>query len=93
MPGSENFILTPIAPHNLNIRPFVISEKNKIRLRVEGRSNEFLLSLDSRTSTIDDSVEVVIRKNDFKIGLVETHAQDFTRTLRNKLYWGMDKRN
>jgi NAD+ kinase len=93
MPGSENFILTPIAPHNLNIRPFVINEKNRISLRVEGRSTEFLVSLDSRTMTIDDSVELKVRKNEFKIGLVETHAQDFMRTLRNKLYWGMDKRN
>lgn len=93
MPGSENFILTPIAPHNLNIRPFVISEKNTIRIQVEGRSNSFLLSLDSRATIIDDSVELNIRKNAFKIGLIETHAQHFTKTLRNKLYWGMDKRN
>ncbi|MCS5663742.1 MAG: NAD kinase [Flavobacteriales bacterium] len=93
MPGSDNFIITPIAPHNLNVRPLVISDKYEIKVKVEGRANQFLVALDSRIQTIDAGVELIIKKEGFKINMVETDTQDFSSTLRNKLLWGLDKRN
>ncbi|MCH1437185.1 MAG: NAD kinase [Flavobacteriales bacterium] len=93
MPASENFIITPIAPHNLNVRPLVISDKYEIKVKVEGRANQFLVALDSRIQTIDASVTLIIKKEDFKINMIETNSQDFSSTLRNKLLWGLDKRN
>ena len=93
MPNSENFVLTPIAPHNLTMRPFVISDNNTLRLRVEGRENEFLASLDSRMHSFDTETELFVQKADFRIALVQTEMQDFPSTLRNKLSWGLDHRN
>jgi NAD+ kinase len=93
MPGSNNFIITPIAPHNLNVRPLVISDEYELKVKVEGRANQFLIALDSRIETIDSSVELTIKKECFKINMIETDTQDFASTLRNKLLWGLDKRN
>ena len=93
MPGSDNFIITPIAPHNLNVRPLVISDKFEIKVKVEGRAHQFLVALDSRIQTIDAGLELIIKKEDFKINMIETDTQDFSSTLRNKLMWGLDKRN
>ena len=93
MPNSENFVLTPIAPHNLTMRPFVISDNNTLRLRVESRENEFLASLDSRMHSFDTETELFVQKADFRIALVQTEMQDFPSTLRNKLSWGLDHRN
>lgn len=93
MPGSENFVITPIAPHNLNVRPLVISDNNKITLKVEGRSTNYLLSLDSKTEVIDSSVEIKVQKADFYLNLIKLENQNFFNTLRNKLLWGLDKRN
>lgn len=93
MPGSNNFIITPIAPHNLNVRPLVISDEYELKVKVEGRANQFLIALDSRIETIDSSVELTIKKECYKINMIETDTQDFASTLRNKLLWGLDKRN
>lgn len=93
MPGSQNFIITPIAPHNLNVRPLVISDEYTIKVKVEGRANQFLVALDSRIQILDAGTEIIIKKEDFKINMVETETQDFSSTLRNKLLWGLDKRN
>ena len=93
MPGSENFIITPIAPHNLNVRPLVISDKYEIKVKVEGRAKQFLVALDSRIQTMDAGHELTIKKESFKINMIETETQDFSSTLRNKLLWGLDKRN
>lgn len=93
MPGSENFVITPIAPHNLNVRPFVISDNNIITLKVEGRSKNYLVSLDSRTQTIDDSIEITIKKAPFYLNLIKLENQSFFDTMRKKLLWGLDKRN
>lgn len=93
MPGSQNFVLTPIAPHNLNVRPFVIANDAKLRLQIEGRENEFLISLDSRIYTFDNEVEIFLQQSETKIKLVQTDTQDFPTTLRNKLLWGLDRRN
>ena len=93
MPGSENFIITPVAPHNLNVRPLVISDKYVIKVKVEGRAKQFLVALDSRIQTLDAGIELTIKKESFKINMIETETQDFSSTLRNKLLWGLDKRN
>jgi len=92
-PGSGNFIITPVAPHNLNVRPVVIPDDNIITVKVEGRNERFLISLDSRSETIDQSVKLKIRKQDFHVNLLRLNNQNFPSTLRNKLMWGLDKRN
>ncbi len=92
MPGSQNFVITPIAPHNLNVRPLVISDNNIITLKVEGRSPNYLLSLDSRNVVIDSSIELTLQKADFSIHLIQLENQNFYTTIRNKLLWGLDRR-
>jgi len=92
-PYSGNFVITPIAPHNLNVRPIVVSDKNVISLEVEGRSQYFLASLDSRSVTIDSSVSLAVRKEDFTMSLVRLGNDNFLSTLRKKLNWGLDSRN
>lgn len=93
VPGTENFILTPIAPHNLNVRPIVVPDSCQIKLKVEGRNQHFLVTLDSRSETIDSATEMLITRSSFKINLVKPHDQNFFKTIRNKLMWGIDKRN
>ncbi|MFZ5553203.1 MAG: NAD kinase [Bacteroidota bacterium] len=93
VPGSGNFIITPIAPHNLNVRPVVVPDSSVIRLKVEGRSKSYFVSLDSRSETIEAESELVITKTDFKVKLIRLENQDFFTTIRNKLTWGIDKRN
>lgn len=93
MPGSQNFIITPIAPHNLNVRPLIISDKHVITLKITGRSNNYMVSLDSRSEVIDSSVELTLKKADFYINLVKLENQSYFSTIRNKLLWGLDRRN
>lgn len=92
-PQSNNFLITPIAPHNLNVRSIVVSDKNVISLEVEGRSQYFLASLDSRSVTIDSTIQFAVRKEDFTFNIVRIDNQNFLGTLRNKLMWGLDSRN
>ncbi|MBC8047548.1 MAG: NAD kinase [Fimbriimonadaceae bacterium] len=92
-PSSGNFVLTPVAPHNLNIRPIVVSDESVIAFEIEGRSEHFLVSLDSRSETIDSSVQLAVRKEDFTVSLLRLHETNFLDTLRNKLSLGVDKRN
>lgn len=93
MPQSANFVITPIAPHNLNVRPIVVSDKSVISLEVEGRSYYFQASLDSRTVTIDSTIQLAVRKEDFTLNLVRLDNENFLGTLRHKLNWGLDLRN
>ncbi len=94
VPGSGSFVITPIAPHNLNVRPIVVPDNKTIRLIVEGRgSEEFLCTLDSRSVTIDSSVELHIKKANFELNVVQTDKQNFLNTIRNKMMWGLDSRN
>ena len=92
VPDSENFIITPIAPHNLNVRPIVISNNKLISFKVSGRSDSFNVSLDSRTQTLKTQSELVIKKANFKFNMINLEGQHFFETLRNKLLWGIDKR-
>ena len=93
MPGSENFVITPIAPHNLNVRPLVISDNNIITLKVDARSPNYLVTLDSRSEILESSAELTIQKTDFSANLIKLENQNFFTTIRNKLLWGLDKRN
>ncbi|MAX79282.1 MAG: NAD kinase [Crocinitomicaceae bacterium] len=92
-PGSNNFVITPVAPHNLNVRPIVLPDDCKLSFRVEGRSEQFLASLDSRTEVIDASTQLSVVKNDFSIKLLRLHDYSFLKTIRNKMNWGLDIRN
>ncbi|MCX6306708.1 MAG: NAD kinase [Bacteroidetes bacterium] len=92
-PDSETFLITPIASHNLTVRPIIIRDDSEIRIRVEGKNSEFLVSLDSRTEKVDHSVELVIRKESFKINLLRLTDKNFFQTIREKLNWGLDNRN
>ncbi len=92
VPDSDNFIITPIAPHNLNVRPIVISNNKTVSFKVSGRNDSFNVSLDSRTKTIKNESELTIRKADFRFNMVNLEGQHFFETLRNKLLWGIDKR-
>ena len=93
MPESDSLVITPIAPHNLNERPLVISAKHKIRLNVSGREHEYLVSLDSRINSLDNSIGITIKKAAFDIKMIELKAGTFIQTLRKKLLWGADPRN
>jgi NAD+ kinase len=93
IPESHNFVITPIAPHNLSARPLVIPDKTKIRLKVIGREKEFLLSLDSRVSSVAFETEITLTKASFCIKIIQLNQQTFIQTLRSKLLWGEDKRN
>lgn len=92
-PGANSIVLTPIAPHNLNARPLVIPDKTEIKLKVSGREDNYLVSLDSRIATLQNNTTILIKKADFKIKMVELKNESFLRTLRKKLLWGEDKRN
>ncbi len=92
-PNSGNIVVTPIAPHNLNVRPIVLSDHNELSFEIEGRSSKYRLSCDSRTEVVDTSVKTVIRKADFQINLVRLNNENYLSTLRNKLLWGIDTRN
>ena len=92
-PGSNNLVITPIAPHNLNIRPFVIPDSSIIKLKVEGRNNEFLATLDSKTESIHTEYELKISKHLQTTRIIRFDDDSFLTTLRQKLHWGLDKRN
>ena len=93
MPGSENFVITPIAPHNLTVRPIVIPDKSRIRIIVEGRAEKFLLSMDSRIATVHSNFELIAEPAEFRVNLVQMKDKDFFSTIREKLKWGLDARN
>ena len=92
-PSSQTFSITPIAPHNLNARPLVISDEIKIELSVEGREETHLLSLDSRINSLKNNVKIKIKKANYKIKLASFQNNSFYKTLRSKLLWGEDRRN
>lgn len=92
-PESDNFVLTPIAPHNLSARPLVINNDTSVRLKVAGREDQFLISLDSRIVTLPNDCEIIVKKASFHIKLIELKDESFLDTLRKKLLWGEDRRN
>ena len=93
MPGTNNIIITPNAPHNLNVRPIVIDDNSVIKLKVEDRDQLAMVSLDSRSRAFDSDTELTIQKAKFKTKLIQPQNNSFTSTIRNKLMWGLDKRS
>lgn len=92
-PDVKSLVITPIAPHNLTARPLVIPDQTEIRLKVSGREENYLVSLDSRITSIKNESTLIIKKTPFKINMIEISGETFLKTLRNKLLWGEDKRN
>ncbi len=92
-PQSASFVVTPIAPHNLNVRPVVISDKNVISFEFEGRSQSVLASLDARSESIRTGVQLAVRKAEFTYSMIRLSSQNYMNTIRNKLNWGIDQRN
>jgi NAD+ kinase len=92
-PSTDAFVLTPIAPHNLNARPLMIPDQTKVKLRVSGREDEYLISLDSRLATLSNDTDVYIQRAPFNIKLIQLRDESFLKTLRQKLLWGEDRRN
>jgi NAD+ kinase len=92
-PDSKNFVITPLAPHNLTIRPVVVPDKNEVRLEVEGRGSHYLISMDYRSEPAPFSTALIIKKADVTLKTLKLPGQTFFNTLRNKLMWGFDTRN
>ncbi|MBE9602158.1 NAD kinase [Pedobacter sp. MC2016-24] len=92
-PNSQNFVITPIAPHNLNVRPVIVPDDVSLTFEVEVRSAKFLVSCDSRTETVDRSVKITLNKAKFHVNLIRLNNETYLTTLRNKLLWGIDTRN
>lgn len=92
-PDSSSFVITPVAPHNLNVRPIVVPDNNIISFEIEGRSDQFLCTLDSRKEVVDKNIQLAVRRESFTISLVRLNENNFLQTLRNKLSWGLDTRN
>ena len=92
-PDSGSFVITPVAPHNLNVRPIVVPDTNIISFEVESRTDKIICALDSRREIVHKNVTLAVKKEDFRINLVRLSENNFLQTLRNKLTWGLDKRN
>lgn len=93
MPGSSNFVITPISPHNLNVRPVVISDEVELSLDIESRSGKFLLSCDSKTEAVSSDIRLTVKKAHYRANLIRLKNYRYFSTLRNKLLWGLDARN
>lgn len=92
-PDSQNFVVTPVAPHNLNVRPLIIPESSKISFEIEGRSENFMCTLDSRFETVTADHKLTIQKSEFYTHLIRLEDSSFLKTIRGKLAWGRDSRN
>ncbi len=92
-PRSGNLIITPISPHNLNVRPVVLSDAHTLTFEIEGRSSKYLVSCDSRTEIVDSTIRLNVKRADFDINLIRLDNESYLSTLRNKLLWGIDTRN
>ena len=92
-PDSGSFVITPVAPHNLNVRPIIVPDSNIISFEVESRSEQIICALDSRREIVSKNVQLAVKKESFNINLVRLSENNFLQTLRNKLTWGLDKRN
>ena len=92
-PTSNNFVITPVAPHNLNVRPIIVSDDSVVSFEIEGRSKNIMCSMDSRFVAIDYSYQLAVRKETFTVQMVRLAGRNFLNTLRDKLAWGEDKRN
>lgn len=93
MPDAKDFVITPVSPHNLNVRPLIVSDDSELRFEIVSRNRSFLISLDSRSETIETDIELTVKKAPFNAKLIRITGINFPDTIRNKLGWGFDKRN
>jgi NAD+ kinase len=93
LPQTNNFIIAPVCPHNLNVRPLIVSDQSIISFEIEGRATSYLLALESRSVPVEASVQMAVRRENFNARLVKLNHVNFLSTLRNKLNWGLDRRN
>jgi NAD+ kinase len=93
LPHSNNFVITPVSAHNLNVRPLIVSDQSEISFKIESRSNKFLVSLDSKSESVDNDIKLAVRKEDFQAKLITFNYSNYFDTLRQKLNWGLDLRN
>ncbi len=93
VPQSQNIIISPIAPHNLTVRPLVLPDNVELHFKVNSRSGNFLVTLDYRSEVFDNDTEFIIKKADYEVSMIKLPGSSFYRTIRNKLMWGLDKRN
>ncbi len=93
MPDAKDFIITPVSPHNLNVRPLIVSDESELTFQIETRNRSFLISMDSRSETIENDVDIKISKAPFNAQVIRIEGNSFPDTIRNKLGWGFDKRN
>lgn len=92
-PEAKNLVITPVSPHNLNVRPIIVSDESEITFEIEGRAEKFLISLDSRSTSISSDLKLKVKKEQFCARLVKLPSYNFFDTLRYKLNWGFDMRN
>lgn len=92
-PDSGSLVITPVAPHNLNVRPIIVPDDNIISFEIEGRTEKVICALDSRREIVNKNIQLAVRKEAFLLNLVRLSENNFLQTLRNKLTWGLDKRN
>ncbi|MGN6616123.1 MAG: NAD kinase [Ilyomonas sp.] len=92
-PESSSFLITPVAPHNLNIRPIIVSDENIISFEVEGRTQQFICAMDARKEIVEKNIQLAVKKEKFTVSLIRLNENSFLSTLRSKLTWGLDKRN
>lgn len=92
-PDSASFVITPVSPHNLNIRPIIVPDNTIVSFEVDGRTDGFLCTMDSRREIVPKEIQLAVRKESFGINLIRLNENNFLQTLRNKLSWGLDKRN
>ncbi len=92
-PESSSFVITPVAPHNLNVRSIVVPDTNVISFEVESRADQFICALDARREIVTKSIQLAVQKEKFRVSLVRLNENSFLSTLRTKLTWGLDKRN
>ncbi|AKQ46858.1 inorganic polyphosphate kinase [Rufibacter radiotolerans] len=93
MPQTNNFVISPVCPHNLNVRPLVVSDRSVISFEIEGRSTKYLVSLDSRSKPVDATIQLAVRREEFNARLIRLNQINFLTTLRTKMHWGLDHRN
>jgi NAD+ kinase len=92
-PDSGSFVITPVAPHNLNVRSIVVPDTNIISFEIEGRTDQFICALDARREIVEKEIQLAVKKEEFTVNLVRLNENSFLSTLREKLTWGLDKRN
>lgn len=92
-PDSRSFVITPVAPHNLNVRPIIVPDDNIISFEVEGRHDQFICALDSRREIVSRNIQLAVKRERFDVNIVRLNENNFLGTLRNKLSWGLDTRN